>query len=64
MKQSRQNFAATSGYDSLSTYVNYAHGDEGPVAWYSTRKLTKLMRLKKQWDPSNLFGWYNAVPTN
>ncbi|EHK44434.1 hypothetical protein TRIATDRAFT_36827 [Trichoderma atroviride IMI 206040] len=64
MKQSRQSFAATSGYDSLSTYVNYAHGDEGPVAWYSTRKLTKLMSLKKQWDPKNLFGWYNAIPTN
>lgn len=64
MQQSRQNFAATSGYDSLSTYVNYAHGDEGPAAWYSTRKLTKLMSLKKQWDPKNLFSWYNAIPAN
>ncbi|XXG96375.1 hypothetical protein Hte_002657 [Hypoxylon texense] len=45
----------------LTVYVNYAHGDEGRVAWYSERKLPKLLALKSRWDPKNLFKWTNAL---
>ncbi|KAI1313330.1 FAD binding domain-containing protein [Xylaria venustula] len=45
----------------LEVYVNYAHGDEGPVAWYSERKLPRLRALKSRWDPKNLFKWTNGV---
>ncbi|KAI1318598.1 FAD binding domain-containing protein [Xylariaceae sp. FL0255] len=43
----------------IEVYVNYAHGDEGSVAWYTERKLPKLLELKKQWDPKGLFNWSN-----
>lgn len=45
----------------LEVYVNYAHGDEGPVAWYSERKLPRLLALKSRWDPKNLFKWTNGL---
>lgn len=58
----RARFEETSGFDTLATYVNFAHGDEGPTAWYSARKLQKLSALKRQWDPKGLFSWHNPVP--
>jgi len=63
-KSARDQFAKSSGYDQLATYVNYAHGDEGPEAWYSTRKLARLSALKRQWDPKGLFSFSNPVPKN
>lgn len=58
----RAQFQATSGLDQLSVYVNFAHGDEGPGAWYSERKLPGLTRLKQQWDHQQAFSWYFPVP--
>ena len=61
-KPARDEFARTSGFDSLTTYSNYAHGDEGPEAWYSARKLPQLSALKRKWDPDQLFSWNYPVP--
>ncbi|KAJ9148278.1 FAD binding domain family protein [Pleurostoma richardsiae] len=58
---SRAKFQQTSGFSEQAVYVNYAHGDEGPVAWYSSRKLHKLKALKTRWDPTGLFNWYNPI---
>ncbi|KEY70387.1 hypothetical protein S7711_09361 [Stachybotrys chartarum IBT 7711] len=62
VKAGRDRFGATSGFCSLRTYMNYAHGDEGPAAWYSEGKLSKLSALKGYWDPEQLFSWHNPVP--
>ncbi|KAL9622084.1 MAG: hypothetical protein Q9160_003583 [Pyrenula sp. 1 TL-2023] len=43
-------------------YVNYAHGDE-PIENIWGAQLPKLATLKKQWDPSNVFGFNNPLPT-
>ncbi|KAI1332613.1 FAD binding domain-containing protein [Xylariaceae sp. FL0255] len=48
------------GKNPLSVYVNYAHGDEGPVAWYSSRKLPALHAIKSKYDPKNLFHFTNS----
>ncbi|KAI1496962.1 hypothetical protein F5X99DRAFT_413572 [Biscogniauxia marginata] len=61
-RELRDDFAATSGYDGLATYVSYAHGDEPITAIYGERKLTRLAALKNRWDPDNVFGFYNALP--
>ena len=58
----RSKLQPTSGYPSLAVYWGFAHGDEGPSVWYSPRKLGRLTSLKRQWDPKQLFSWYNAVP--
>jgi hypothetical protein len=52
----------TSGFDNLTTYVNYAHGDEGPEAWYDVNKLERLAALKRKWDPEERFSFYQPVP--
>ena len=61
-KRARDEFARTSGFEALTTYSNYAHGDEGPEAWYSARKLPRLSALKRKWDPDELFSWNYPVP--
>ncbi|KAL5333401.1 FAD-binding domain-containing protein [Aspergillus crustosus] len=58
----RHSLSRTNGFGDLSVYVNFAHGDEGPVAWYSERKLERLSALKRKWDPNQLFSFYNAIP--
>nr|UOS85803.1 FAD-linked oxidoreductase [Hypoxylon rubiginosum] len=58
----RRNFTAASGYDEPAVYVNFAHGDEGPAAWYGARNLGKLGHLKQKWDPQGLFNFYDVVP--
>ncbi|KAK0713564.1 hypothetical protein B0T26DRAFT_873683 [Lasiosphaeria miniovina] len=63
LRAARRNLAAASGYASPAVYVNFAHGDEGPAAWYGERNLQRLRQLKRKWDPRGLFGFYNAVPT-
>lgn len=50
-----------SGRDSLHAFVHFAHGDESPAAWYSPEKIPRLAGLKRVYDPSNLFSWYNPV---
>lgn len=52
----------TSGFDDLAVYMNFAHGDEGPAVWYSPEKLENLTRLKREWDPKELFSFYQPVP--
>lgn len=46
-----------SGFHDFQVYVNYAHGDEGPVPPYTKRNLPRLRRLKDQWDPQDLFAF-------
>ncbi|KAG8170146.1 hypothetical protein KVR01_000891 [Diaporthe batatas] len=62
LENARDELNATSGNTQLSVYVNYAHGDEGAEAWYSSRKLSQLKTLKKKWDPEGLFNFTNPVP--
>lgn len=42
-------------------YVLYAHGDEGPAAWYSEANLPVLRVLKSLYDPKGLFSFYNSL---
>ncbi|KAI4224138.1 MAG: hypothetical protein L6R36_004894 [Xanthoria steineri] len=62
LESSRVKFQQSSGFAELSVYTGYAHGDEGPVGWYSQGKLSRLARLKQQWDPRQLFSWNNPIP--
>ncbi|KAI1379509.1 hypothetical protein F4677DRAFT_442487 [Hypoxylon crocopeplum] len=62
LQSARQRFAAASGFDEHAVYVNFAHGDEKPEAWYGARNLERLSGLKRTWDPRGLFSFYNAVP--
>ncbi|KAI1412487.1 hypothetical protein F5Y13DRAFT_179995 [Hypoxylon sp. FL1857] len=62
MQAARAQFQATSGFEHLSVYINFAHGDEGVDAWYTPRKLQNLTRLKREWDPNQLFSWYFPIP--
>lgn len=63
-RQLRADFLATSGYPELSAYVSYAWGDETPEQIYRRDKLPRLVALKKKWDPSNVFGYSNPLPTH
>jgi hypothetical protein len=58
----RAQLAATSGFGTLKTYINYANGDEGPEVWYGKENLPRLVSLKNKWDPRNQFGPGNPVP--
>ncbi|KAI1120194.1 Glucooligosaccharide oxidase [Nemania abortiva] len=57
----RDDFQATSGYNNLTVYVNYAHGDETPEQIYRADKLARLRELKNIWDPKNMFRFYNPI---
>lgn len=58
----RAQLAATSGFGTLRTYINYAFGDESPEVWYGKEHLPRLVELKKQWDPLAKFGPGNPIP--
>ncbi|KAJ5150455.1 uncharacterized protein N7500_010644 [Penicillium coprophilum] len=58
----RAAFAATSGYDGLATYVNYAHGDETLSQMFG-EYVPRLRELKSTWDPENLFGFFHGLAT-
>lgn len=47
----------------LTTYVNYAFGDEPAQQMYGYEpwRLKKLRALKKEYDPHNRFGYYNPI---
>ncbi|PSS06796.1 hypothetical protein M430DRAFT_111301 [Amorphotheca resinae ATCC 22711] len=60
----RSDLAATSGYDDLAVYQNYAWGDETLEQIYGKEKLPRLARLKAQYDPDNIFSFYHALPTS
>ncbi|MCJ1282144.1 hypothetical protein MMC26_001467 [Xylographa opegraphella] len=59
----RSIFIPTSGANTsnIEVYVNYGHGDEGQLGWYTERKLPRLNRLKNKYDPNRLFSHYNAL---
>jgi hypothetical protein len=43
-------------------YVNYANGEESKPEMYGyDARLTKLAKLKSEWDPKNRFGFYNPI---
>ncbi|KAF1980967.1 FAD-dependent oxidase [Aulographum hederae CBS 113979] len=44
----------------LRLYSNYAHGDEPLESLWGTRKLRRLRKLKRKWDPANVFGYFNG----
>ncbi|KAL4913598.1 hypothetical protein BDW62DRAFT_220572 [Aspergillus aurantiobrunneus] len=58
----RETLAATSGYDGLAVYVNYARGDESLVQRYGETKLPKLVELKRKYDPHNVFRFHHPLP--
>lgn len=58
----RTDFQATGGYPGLSVSVNYAHGDEKPEDVYGRENMPELARLKRHWDPKNVFGFGHALP--
>lgn len=59
----RDLFISTSGAltKNIEVYVNYGHGNEGELGWYTERKLPRLRDLKKRYDPYGLFTYYNAI---
>ncbi|KLO99253.1 Uncharacterized protein Y057_14507 [Fusarium fujikuroi] len=59
----RRDVAATSGYPEITTFVNYAHGDETLDQIYGKNKLARLAALKKIWDPKEVFSFNNGLPT-
>ncbi|KAF9878631.1 FAD-binding domain-containing protein [Colletotrichum karsti] len=59
----RRDFVATSGYDDLAVYVNYASGNETLEQIYGANKLKRLAETKKKWDPKQVFGFSNPLPT-
>lgn len=61
--QQRQHFNEFSGFPTFATYVNYAHGDEDPNAWYGDAdNLARLSAAKRKWDSNRLFGAAKPVP--
>ncbi|KAK7992238.1 hypothetical protein PG988_001032 [Apiospora saccharicola] len=61
MRSMRSALAATSGFDGLQAYMNYAHGDEDPEALYGPN-LSRVMEAKRKWDPTNMFGRGRPIP--
>ena len=59
----RESWVESSGYDNITIYINYAHGDEELEQKYGADKLPRLASLKKTWDPTNVFAFNNALPT-
>lgn len=62
-KELRSDLAATSGYPGISAYVNYAWGDETYEQVFRADKLPRLLALKQKWDPENVFGFSNGLPS-
>jgi len=62
-RDARSIFIPTSGASTsnIEVYVNYGHGDEGQLGWYTERKLPRLNALKNIYDPNKLFSHYNAL---
>lgn len=59
-------FLKVSGYDRLQQYVNYGsttsrHDPVEALYGYEPWRLEKLRKLKKQYDPDNLFSWYQPL---
>ncbi|KAJ8132697.1 hypothetical protein O1611_g930 [Lasiodiplodia mahajangana] len=59
----RRELVATSGFNDVVAYVNYAHGDEKIEQIYGKNKLPRLASLKAKYDPQNVFAFNNALPS-
>ncbi|KAI1390513.1 uncharacterized protein F4822DRAFT_441886 [Hypoxylon trugodes] len=59
----RGDIVATSGYPELSAYVSYAWGDETLKQKFGPHKLSRLLELKRKWDPDNIFRYCNPLLT-
>lgn len=62
----KRRFIETSGYGELHQYVNYGNTTstmkDPPEALYGEPwRLEKLRDLKKRYDPSNVFRWYQPL---
>ncbi|WQF81920.1 Putative berberine/berberine, FAD-binding domain, PCMH-type, FAD-binding, type PCMH, subdomain 1 [Colletotrichum destructivum] len=63
----KREFIATSGYGRLQQYVNYGNTTSSmrdpPEALYGYEpwRLEKLRALKRQYDPENVFRWYQPL---
>jgi hypothetical protein len=55
MREARKNFTAASGFAQPQLYVSYGHGDEDLATLYSEKNLPKLLALKAEWDPTNVY---------
>ncbi|KAI1275691.1 FAD-binding domain-containing protein [Xylaria sp. FL0933] len=62
-KELRADLVDTSGYSELSAYVSYAFGDETLEQKFGRDKLSRLIQLKREWDPRNVFGYCNPLLT-
>ncbi|KAL4797947.1 FAD-binding domain-containing protein [Aspergillus venezuelensis] len=62
-RQIRDTLFASSGYPGGAVYVNYALGDETLEQIYGAEKLPRLAKLKKTYDPNNVFGFHHPIPT-
>ncbi|CAF9942179.1 MAG: hypothetical protein HETSPECPRED_005383 [Heterodermia speciosa] len=59
----RTQMQATSGYDKLHVYQNYAHSEPLEAFYgYESYRLPRLQALKKKFDPGNVFGNYHPIP--
>lgn len=63
-RELRSDLVATSGYDDLTVYINYAHGDETLEQRYGANKLPRLAKLKAKYDPDQIFSFSNGLPTS
>jgi hypothetical protein len=59
----RNDFKIAAGNKNGDVFANYARGDETLEQIYSKEKLPRLARLKKTWDPSNIFAYNHPLPT-
>lgn len=63
----KREFISKSGYGRLQQYVNYGNTtstmQDPPEALYGYEswRLEKLRSLKKQYDPENIFRWYQPL---
>ncbi|KAB8220157.1 FAD-binding domain-containing protein [Aspergillus novoparasiticus] len=62
-KQIRQILHEGSGREHVRAYVNYAYGDEGPEGWYGSDswRQSRLLSLKKKYDPNGMFSYYAPI---
>jgi hypothetical protein len=60
-RKESEKLIAKSGFGEEKVYVSYAQGDERQEALYGARKLEKLRKLKREWDPQEIFSWNNPI---
>ncbi|KAI0393715.1 Glucooligosaccharide oxidase [Xylariaceae sp. FL0594] len=59
-KAVRDDYASLSGYNGLTVYVSYGHGDETLEQIFGSN-LPRLKKLKRKYDPDNVFRFYHAI---